>query len=81
MRLNRSADNFKEANPMLVLTRKLGERIHIGSAITITVVEIRGNKVRLGIQAPEKVPVLRAELNPSLELLFAETSEAWAVGQ
>jgi carbon storage regulator len=66
---------------MLVLTRKLGERIHIGSAITITVVEIRGNKVRLGIQAPERIPVLRAELNPSVELLLAETSEAWAVSQ
>jgi carbon storage regulator CsrA len=64
---------------MLVLTRKLGERIHIGSAITV--VEVRGNKVRLGIQAPERVPVLRAELNPSVELLLAETSEAWTVGQ
>jgi carbon storage regulator len=66
---------------MLVLTRKLGKIIHIGSEITITVVGIRGNKVRLGIQAPERVPVLRAELNPSVELLHAETSEAWAVGQ
>lgn len=62
---------------MLVLTRKPGERIHIGSGITITVVEVRGNRVRLGIQAPEKVPVLRAELNPSVEQLLAETSESW----
>jgi carbon storage regulator len=66
---------------MLVLTRKLGERIHIGSEITITVVEVQGNKVRLGIQAPRKVPVLRAELNPSVELLIAKTSESWTVGQ
>jgi carbon storage regulator len=65
---------------MLVLTRKPGERIHIGSVVTITVVEVRGNRVRLGIQAPEKVPVHRAELNPFVEMLLAETSESWTVG-
>jgi carbon storage regulator len=64
---------------MLVLTRKPGEMIRIGSDVMITVVEVRGNRVRLGIQAPEKVPVLRAELNPSVELLLAETSKSWAM--
>ena len=47
---------------MLVLTRKPGEKIHIGSGITITVVEVRGNKIRLGIDAPDDVPIFRAEL-------------------
>ena len=47
---------------MLVLTRKPGEKIHIGSGITITVVEVKGNKIRLGIDAPEDVPIFRAEL-------------------
>jgi carbon storage regulator len=48
---------------MLVLSRKPGEQIYIGNHITITVVEIKGNRVRLGIDAPSDVSVLRAELN------------------
>ena len=51
---------------MLVLTRKAGEKIHIGSGITITVVEVRGAKIRLGIDVPEEVPIFRAELNDLL---------------
>ena len=47
---------------MLVLTRKPGEKIHVGSDITITVLEIKGNKIRIGIEAPDDVTVLRAEL-------------------
>lgn len=47
---------------MLVLTRKLNERIVIGDQIRITVVGVRGNHVRLGIEAPPEVTVLRAEL-------------------
>ncbi len=47
---------------MLVLSRKRNERICIGDHITVMVVEIRGGKVRLGIQAPKDVPVVREEL-------------------
>ena len=47
---------------MLVLTRKLLERIHIGDRVVVTVLEIRGNKVRIGIDAPNEIHVLRAEL-------------------
>ena len=47
---------------MLVLTRKNGERIIIDGQIEITVVEVRGNQVRLGVQAPREVTVLREEL-------------------
>jgi carbon storage regulator len=47
---------------MLVLTRKLNESIVINDKITITVVEIRGDRVRLGITAPSDVPVFREEL-------------------
>ena len=47
---------------MLVLTRKKGEKIVIGENITITVVEIRGDKVRLGIEAPKDVGVHREEI-------------------
>jgi carbon storage regulator len=47
---------------MLVLSRKLNESIVIDGDIRVTVVSIHGNQVRLGIQAPESVPILREEL-------------------
>jgi carbon storage regulator CsrA len=47
---------------MLVLSRKLEERIQIGENITITVLKIRGNSVQIGIEAPRSVSVVRAEL-------------------
>ena len=47
---------------MLVLTRKVGEQVFLGKTIWIKVVEIRGNKVRLGLEAPEDVAILRHEL-------------------
>ncbi len=47
---------------MLVLTRKSDESIKIGDDITITVVEIKGNAVRLGIQAPASLRIYRKEL-------------------
>lgn len=47
---------------MLVLSRKRGESIVINSDITITVLDIRGDKIRIGIEAPENVPVHRKEV-------------------
>lgn len=47
---------------MLVLSRKKNESIVINDNITIMVVEIRGDKVRLGIEAPREIPVHRAEV-------------------
>jgi carbon storage regulator len=47
---------------MLVLTRKLGEKIYISENIRITVVDIDRGKVRLGIEAPRDVPIFRQEL-------------------
>lgn len=49
---------------MLVLSRKLGEKILIGDNISITVVDIDRGKIRLGIEAPRSVPVFRQELLP-----------------
>jgi carbon storage regulator len=57
---------------MLVLTRKLNESICIGDNIRLTVVEIRGNKVRLGIEAPQDVRVHREELIGRGALEFAD---------
>ncbi len=48
---------------MLVLTRKLKESIRIGDDITVTIVRVKGNAVRIGIEAPPHVRVIRGELN------------------
>ncbi len=47
---------------MLVLSRKLGEKIYISDNICITVVDIDRGKIRLGIEAPRNVPIFRQEL-------------------
>ena len=49
---------------MLVLSRKETERIRLGDSIVVTVVRVSGDKVRLGIEAPSDVLVLRDELSP-----------------
>ena len=58
---------------MLILARKVGQKIVIDGDIEITVVEVRGDQVRLGITAPRSVAVLRKEL---LEQVAAENIEA-----
>ena len=52
---------------MLVLSRKKNESIVIDDTIIITVVEIRGDKVRLGIQAPKEIPVHRSEVHAAIQ--------------
>ncbi len=52
---------------MLVLSRKKDESIVINDNIVITVVEIRGDKVRLGIQAPREVPIHRSEIHAAIQ--------------
>ena len=59
---------------MLVLTRKQGERIQIGQDVVITVVRTKGKSVRLGIQAPSHVPVLRGEI--AIEIAAEEQQKA-----
>jgi len=49
---------------MLVLSRKLGEKIIIGGNITVTVVKIDRNQVRIGIEAPPEIGVFREEIQP-----------------
>lgn len=49
---------------MLVLSRKFGERVLIGDNVVVTVVRIGPNSVRLGIQAPKEMNILRDELGP-----------------
>lgn len=47
---------------MLILTRKSGEGIRIGDAIVLKIIEIRGNQVRLGVEAPKNISVHREEI-------------------
>ncbi len=56
---------------MLVLSRKESERITLGDSIVITVVRVSGDRVRLGIEAPAEVVVLREELEPHEPLAAA----------
>jgi carbon storage regulator len=49
---------------MLVLSRRESERIKLGEAIVLTVIRVSGDRVRLGIEAPPEVLVLREELQP-----------------
>jgi carbon storage regulator len=55
-----------EVFAMLVLSRREGERIKLGDSIIITVVGVSGDKVRVGVEAPSNVVVLREELQPYL---------------
>lgn len=64
---------------MLVLTRKYQEKIRIGENITITVLRTKGKAVRLGIEAPANVPVVRGELKFEAQDVGDEAAVAAAV--
>ena len=53
---------------MLVLSRKVDECIHIGPDIMIKIIDVQGGRVRIGIEAPRGVTVLRAELMPPRDM-------------
>ena len=66
---------------MLVLTRKIQEQIHIGNNITISILKLKGNTVRIGIEAPRDIRVLRGELSTfdaSFEIEMSEPSDGTA---
>lgn len=65
---------------MLVLSRKSGEKIHVGPDITITVVQVQGNKARIGIDAPPDVRICRKEILRAREILCG-SSEETTVGE
>lgn len=59
---------------MLVLSRKTGERVQIGDDIVVTIVRVGPNSVRLGIEAPRSMPVLRDELQTHNESMGQKDS-------
>ncbi|MBA2115101.1 carbon storage regulator [Bremerella alba] len=61
---------------MLVLTRKQQQQIHIGEGVTITILKVKGNTVRIGIDAPNDVKIVRAELEPEEESAPVEEASA-----
>lgn len=61
---------------MLVLSRQRDESIIIGDNIVITIVDIRGDKVRLGIDAPKEVPVHRQEVYDAIQRENSRNQEA-----
>lgn len=63
----RRAGPYKE-NRMLVLSRKRDESIVIADQIVVTVVEIRGDRVRLGVEAPRHIPVYRGEIHAAIKV-------------
>ncbi len=52
---------------MIVVSRHVDEQIVIGNGIILTIVEIRGDKVRLGIVAPKEIPVHRGEVHEAIQ--------------
>lgn len=60
---------------MLILSRKVDEKIKIGDDITITLIEVRGDQVKIGVEAPKNVKVFRQEVFESIQ---AENKEAAA---
>lgn len=60
---------------MLVLSRKIGETLIIDGNVRVTVVRVSGNRVALGVEAPDDVRVLRGELRPFGDEATAETAE------
>lgn len=61
---------------MLVLSRKRNETINIGDDVTVTVVDIRGEHVRLGVKAPKQVPVHRKEVKDKIDAQKKAHAEA-----
>lgn len=60
---------------MLVLSRKQNERIRVGKSVVVTVVRVNGDKVRIGIEAPSEMRVLRDELEEMGDVILEDTGE------
>jgi len=73
--MNSKASRQKELK-MLVLSRQKDESIMIGDNVEVTIVDVRGDKVRLGIAAPKEIPVHRKEVYEAIQREKNEQKEA-----
>ncbi len=69
-----------KGTPMLVLSRKKNESIVINDNIVVTVIDIRGDKVRLGFEAPNDIPIHRKEVYEAIKRSEAAGNECQADG-
>lgn len=60
---------------MLILTRRVGETLHIGDSVTVTVLEVKGNQVRIGVNAPKHIEVHRAEIFDKIKIEKGRASD------
>ena len=64
---------------MLILSRKINEKIMIGDEITVSIIEVRGDQVRIGIDAPKNVKVFRQEVFDAIKAENKAASESASV--
>ena len=67
--------------PMLVLTRKIGEKVMIGDDVSVTILGLFGNHVRLGINAPKSVDIHREEIYVKIQNETQDSNPHIAIGQ
>ena len=78
--LSRGADRRGQPGAMLVLTRKLGEIVRVGEAITVRVLEVKGNQVRRGVEGPADVRIYREEVYQAIQKEHEAVAVPDAVG-